>query len=110
MIDFHCNLSAAGTALPHFWEHTVGSDHAPEPLDAHIQRIDAEHANPNALWQKMGQTEYLTEKEVEQLQEASLLWKEPQAWSYKDSSVFLKTDLPPHAVAAITIEFSPEGK
>jgi xylan 1,4-beta-xylosidase len=88
----------------------VRLENAPEPLDADIQRIDAEHANPKALWQKMGQPEYLTEKEVEQLQEASLLVKEPQAWRYKDRSVFLKTDLPPHAVAAITIEFSPEEK
>ena len=25
---FRCDFKAASTALPHFWEHTVGSDHA----------------------------------------------------------------------------------
>ncbi len=83
-------------------------DKAPGPIEAYTQRIDAVHANPKALWQEMGQPEYLTEKDVEQLQEASLLVKERQAWSYKDSSVSLETNLPPHAVAAITIEFEPE--
>lgn len=85
-------------------------DNSPNPIEAYVQRIDAVHANPKSLWQEMGQPEYLTEKDVEQLQEASVLVKEPQAWSYKDSLVFLTTDLPPHAVAAITIEFAPREK
>ncbi len=33
-VEFHFNLSAATTPLPHFWEHTVGSVHAPLPLRA----------------------------------------------------------------------------
>ncbi len=35
---FNCNLSAPTSILPHFWEHTVGSDHAPIALRADWQR------------------------------------------------------------------------
>lgn len=31
---FDCDLGAQPSALPHFWEHTVGSDHAPMALRA----------------------------------------------------------------------------
>jgi xylan 1,4-beta-xylosidase len=82
-------------------------DNVPEPNEAHIQRIDAEHANPKQAWEQMGQPEYLTEKEVEQLEEASEVVNEKQRFNYEDGTVFLKTDLPPHAVAAITIDFAP---
>ncbi len=86
----------------------VRLDNAAAPHEAHIQRINAEHANPKLLWEEMGQPEYLSEKDVEQLQEASLLVKEQQSLTYKDGAIFLKTDLPPHGVAAITISFAPE--
>lgn len=74
-----------------------------EPKEAFIQRIDADHANPKALWVEMGQPEYLSNKEVEQLEEASQIAKEKQRFRYDAGALFLKTDLPPHAVAAITI-------
>ena len=81
-------------------------DNAREPRAANIWRIDADHANPKRLWEEMGQPEYLSEKDVEQLHEASLLKKEKHSISYKDRSILLKTDLAPHTVAAITIEFA----
>jgi xylan 1,4-beta-xylosidase len=38
-ISFLCNLSEKAVApLAHFWEHTVGSDHAPVALRADWQR------------------------------------------------------------------------
>jgi xylan 1,4-beta-xylosidase len=37
VIEFFCNLSQSGTPLPHFWEHTVGSDHALVALRADCQ-------------------------------------------------------------------------
>jgi xylan 1,4-beta-xylosidase len=37
-IQFSCCLSAPSAALPHFWEHTVGSGHAPLALRADWQR------------------------------------------------------------------------
>jgi xylan 1,4-beta-xylosidase len=37
MPDFTCNFSQAGKAFAHFWEHTVGSGHAPLALRADWQ-------------------------------------------------------------------------
>jgi len=79
---------------------------AREPVAAHIWRIDADHANPKALWEEMGRPEYLQPRDVEQLHEASRLVKEKQSISYRDKSIFLKVTLPAHAVAVITIDFA----
>jgi xylan 1,4-beta-xylosidase len=78
---------------------------APQPVSANIQRIDAEHANPKRLWEEMGQPDYLSHKDVERLQEETLLVSEKQSLEYNEGTVVLKTSLPPHAVAAITVEF-----
>ena len=80
-------------------------DNAPEPTGARIQRIDEDHANPKRLWQQMGEPEYLGDKDLESLEEASQLVTEKQAFRFQDGAVFVKVDLPPHAVAAVTIEF-----
>lgn len=82
-------------------------DNAREPLAATVRRIDHEHANPKRLWLEMGQPEYLTPKEVERLEEASELVNEKQALNFKDGSITLRTTLPAHGVAAITVEFKP---
>jgi xylan 1,4-beta-xylosidase len=81
-------------------------DNAREPVTAHIQRIDAQHANPKRLWEDMGRPTYLQPQEVEQLHEASRLVRERQSIRYKDKSIFLTVDLPPHAVAVVTIDFT----
>jgi len=83
-------------------------DNAREPVAAYAKRIDDEHANPKLLWVEMGQPEYLDRKQIEQLEEASQLKAEKQPFTYHDGVIALKTSLPPHAVAAITIEFKPE--
>jgi xylan 1,4-beta-xylosidase len=80
-------------------------DNAPKPVSANIQRIDAEHVNPKRLWCEMGQPEYLSHKDVERLQDATLLVSEKQSLEHNEGSVVLKTSLPPQAVAALTIEF-----
>ena len=81
-------------------------DNVPEPGETFIQRIDDAHANPKLLWKEMGEPEYLTQKDIEQLEEASRVVKERQRFKYEDGKLLLKTDLPPHAIAAITINFS----
>ena len=35
---------------------------------------------------------------------------EPLGWKYEDHIVQLEIDVPPHAVAAITLEFGPEHR
>jgi xylan 1,4-beta-xylosidase len=79
---------------------------APTPRAALIERIDNDHANPRRLWQAMGEPEYLSAIQVEQLESASLLLKEPQPWIHVGGNVDLAAVLPPQSVAAITIEFA----
>jgi xylan 1,4-beta-xylosidase len=79
-------------------------DNAREPVTAHVQRIDADHANPKRVWEDMGRPEYLHPQEVRELEAASRLVQQKQSLSYKDNSIFLKVVLPAHAVALITIE------
>ena len=56
----------------------------------------------------MGEPEYLSRSQVEQLEVASRLMKEPLGFSYENRTVRFEVDLPPHAVAAVTLEFAPE--
>ncbi|HJP94634.1 MAG TPA: glycosyl hydrolase [Pyrinomonadaceae bacterium] len=80
---------------------------ASEPIAARIQRIDEERANPKRLWLEMGQPESLSRKDIERLEEASQVISEKQPVSFQNESIFLKTNLSAHAVAAITIDFKP---
>ena len=57
----------------------------------------------------MGEPEYLSRSQVEQLEEASRLMEEPLGFSYENGTVLFEVDLPPHAVAAVTLEFAPES-
>lgn len=75
------------------------------PRNAWIERIDDDHANPRRLWQMMGEPEYLSAYQVEQLQTASVLRKESQPWTYEKGILDLSVALPPQSVAAITLEF-----
>ena len=82
-------------------------DNTREPVAVYTRRIDDEHANPKRLWLEMGQPEYLGPKQLEQLEEVSQLVTEKQPFTYRHGAMVLKTRLPPHAVAAITVEFKP---
>ena len=82
-------------------------DNAREPVAARIERIDDEHVNPKRVWLDMGQPEALSSRNIERLEEASQLVSEKQPISFHDSSIFLRTTLSEHGVAAITIEFKP---
>jgi xylan 1,4-beta-xylosidase len=84
----------------------VRLSNAPAPRTAWIERIDDDHANPRRLWQSMGEPEYLSALQVQQLQAASALQKEPQPWTCEQGNVALAVALPPQSVAAITIEFA----
>lgn len=81
---------------------------APEPLRAHLERIDEGHANPRLAWSRMGEPQTLKPSQVDVLQEASCVRKKPHGWKYTDRSIHVDVSLPPHAVAAITFEFAPE--
>jgi xylan 1,4-beta-xylosidase len=100
-------------ALP---RHPIEADQAhiqlagvPRPSAVYAERIDHEHANPKKLWQEMGEPEYLSSKQVEELQAASRVTRRPHPWNYYEGSLHIDIGMPPHAVAAISVEFPSEG-
>ncbi len=54
-----------------------------------------------------GAHEYLSVPEVERLQEASRMFKEPHQCEVVNGILCLDIALPPHTVAAITVKFVP---
>jgi xylan 1,4-beta-xylosidase len=78
---------------------------APAPKTAWIERIDKDHANARALWHTMGEPEYLSALEVEQLAQASALRQEPQPWIREQDELEFHVSLPAQSVTAITVEF-----
>ena len=81
---------------------------APAPLAAYIERIDEDHANPRRRWREMGEPEYPSRSQVEQLEAASRLVKESLGFVYEARTIGFDVDLPPHAVVAVTLELPPE--
>jgi xylan 1,4-beta-xylosidase len=79
---------------------------APPPGKAVLERIDDDHANAPAAWVAMGRPEYLDAAQVARLEEASCLKPEPHRVASEGGTATLEVDLPPHAVAALTVEFS----
>ena len=78
--------------------------HAMPVRGAFIARIDENHTNPRAAWEKMGSPTYPTNDELEALQGAATLERTHHDVHYEDGRVDLEFDLPPHGVAAITLE------
>jgi xylan 1,4-beta-xylosidase len=77
---------------------------APEPLSVSLERLDEDHANPSRLWREMGAPEYLSSREAERLEAASRLRAEEQPFRYEAGTIRLALELPPQAVAAVTVE------
>jgi xylan 1,4-beta-xylosidase len=78
---------------------------APVPKATWTERIDEDHANPRALWHTMGEPEYLSAGEVEQLARASALRPEPQPWTQGQDKLEFHVTVPAQSVTAMTIEF-----
>jgi xylan 1,4-beta-xylosidase len=81
--------------------------HAPEPSSAWVKRIDEHHANARRRWQALGAPEYLDGPTVDELHEASRMVPEACPWRWRAGGLALEIELPPHAVAALTVEFAP---
>ncbi|MEO7218419.1 MAG: beta-xylosidase [Gemmatimonadaceae bacterium] len=89
--------------------HIALSD-APKPMVAYVERIDDDHANAKRAWQEMGSLEYPTRLQIEQMEVASRIVRQPIALTYKDRTVGIDISLPPHAVAAVTVEFANDAQ
>lgn len=77
-----------------------------EPRAAFVERIDESNANPRRLWQEMGEPEYLSEREVERLRDASALTAQPHELKHEGEQMYFDIRLPPQSVAAVTIELA----
>src|SRR5688500_7475048 len=77
---------------------------APEPSSVWVERIDEHHANAKRRWQALGAPEYLASATLEQLHEASSLTRQACARTWRDERIGLELELPPHAIAAFTVE------
>src|SRR5688572_21666888 len=80
---------------------------APEPSGVWVERIDENHANAKGRWQALGEPEYPDGRTVEQLHQASRLVRRSCPWKWHENRLTLSVELPPHAVAAITVEVAP---
>jgi xylan 1,4-beta-xylosidase len=77
----------------------------PPPTGVWLERIDDDHANAKGAWRAMLVPEYLDAGQVGQLEEASRMVPVPAAHTYEGGTLRAEFDLPPHAVAALTLEF-----
>jgi len=80
---------------------------AREPSAVWVERIDGHHANAKRRWQALGAKEYLDGRAVEQLHEASRMAREAYPWTWRDGRLALEIELPPHAVAALSVDLAP---
>jgi xylan 1,4-beta-xylosidase len=95
-------------ALP---RHAIDTEHVQVTLAgaararrAFAERIDRDHANPRRDWSDAGSPEYVDPAQLEHLRRASQVSREPIRWSRAGDAVRFKLTLPPHAVAALTVE------
>ena len=71
---------------------------------AYVRRIDDRNANAHSAWRAMGAPEYPSRKQVEELTEASCLRRDPVALVHSEGILHVTVKLPPHGVAAVTLE------
>jgi xylan 1,4-beta-xylosidase len=72
-----------------------------------VERINDDHAHAKRRWQALGAPESLANATLEQLHAASRVKRKACAWTCCDERVGLELELPPHAVAALTVELVP---
>ena len=77
---------------------------ASRPLAVTVRRIDAEHANAKARWVALARPPSLDAEQVEDLHDVSRLAPLSQPWSYDAGVLHIELDIPPHAVAAVTVD------
>jgi xylan 1,4-beta-xylosidase len=78
---------------------------AAAPRRAFAERIDRDHANPRRVWSAAGSPGYVNSAQLEHLHRASRVWREPVRCDRAGGAVRFEMTLPPHAVAALTLEW-----
>ena len=84
---------------------TVFLRNVPRPREVYLERIDEHHANAKKLWLKKKSPEYLSQKDVGQLDQASQLQRKSLRFKYSSGKLQFQIDSPPHSVAAVTLVY-----
>jgi xylan 1,4-beta-xylosidase len=71
---------------------------------ARIERVDEIHANPRRHWLEMGAPEYLQPRQVRILKAAAAVHTELAACESDGDDLIVRLAIPPHGVAAVTID------
>jgi len=69
-----------------------------------IRRVDTQHANPKQTWLDLGSPEYPTREQLAQIDDASRLISETLESEIRGDECALRIVMPPHGVAAITVQ------
>jgi xylan 1,4-beta-xylosidase len=78
------------------------------PAKVYLERIDDDHANAKRVQSRVGPMNFANERAVlDQFREASRMTAEPATYTFEGGRLSAEFALPPHAVAALTIEFGP---
>lgn len=105
---------AVNSSLPH---HPIADQqvqvrliHTEHPTAAEISRIDTDNANAKSAWLAMGEPDYLSAEQLQQLHIASELKPSALLWKYESNAITLEFVMPPQSVAALTVRFKPDHR
>ncbi len=71
---------------------------------AYVERIDDDHANARRAWTEMGMPPSLLPREVDALEVASALVKEPLGFEASSNGAIVTVAMPPQGTALVTLE------
>jgi xylan 1,4-beta-xylosidase len=72
-------------------------------VKAVLERVDADHANAKAAWERMGRPHYLTRDEVEKLRRAAAVKTEALRVQGSEEEQVVEFTLPPFGIARLTL-------
>jgi xylan 1,4-beta-xylosidase len=112
--DYNLTVLCTNWGLP---RHPIASEririflnHAARPVAAGIRRIDGKNANAKNAWIRMGEPEYLSDRQVRRLHAASEFKSHSMRYSYINDTLGIAFTLAPQSVAAVSLKLKLRGK
>lgn len=84
---------------------TVSLDCLRKPLEITVERIDNTHCNARQTWKEMGSPEFPSAQQLDILQAASRLLREPLTADPYEQGIEFTLSLPPQAIAAVRLKY-----
>lgn len=79
------------------------------PIRMEVERIDNTHANAKQRWIELGRPSHPQPEQVEELDAASRLVREPLPWTFEMGAIHFQLSIPPHGIAVITVGLTPDN-